>query len=284
MRFYCINDDVPAVTIDCLRQAAQARALEMVEIHAPSFEYLPEQRARPGDLLYRPAVSMAAVHVEQFMLQDGVASFYAKPEQAITYVSEPLQAFMRAGLSVPRHFHVHSGDRDLLRQWVDRLGGLPVVVKFNGFSGGTGVLRADSFAALFSLVDFALATGRTPLLMSFVDPAEHWRVVVVGSGAVAAYRNPQDSDDFRSHGSEDPHDCTDQVDTDLTEMAVAAVHSLSLTFGGVDILRHPSGRLYLLEANFPCFHTHAETVAGIPVSGAMIDHLMAQARSMGQRA
>jgi hypothetical protein len=277
MRFYCINDHVPEETIAGLRAAAQARGIEMVEIHAPDFEYLPEQRAQVGDLLYRPSVSMASTHVEQFMLHDGVASFYTHPDGAITYISEPLQAFARAGLSVPRHVHCHSSERALLKQWVERLGGLPVVVKFSGFSGGTGVLRADSLASLFSLVDFALATGRTPLLMSFVDQAEHWRVVVVGDRAVAAYLNPQDSDDFRSHGSDDPQDCTDQVAPDLAALAVAAVHSLGLEFGGVDILRHPSGRLYLLEANFPCFHAHAETLAGIDVSGAMLDHLIAKA-------
>ena len=276
---HLINDNVPDVTVDCLQRAADARGVKVQVWHAPSFEYLPSQRAQPGELLYRPATSMAAIHVEQFMLQDGVASFYQHPDGALQYVAEPLQVFVRAGLSVPRHFHCHTTDRDLLRQWVDRLGGLPVVVKFNGFSGGVGVLRADSLASLYSLVDFALSTGRSPLLMSYVDNAEHWRVVVVGDRAVAAYLNPQDADDFRSHGTDRPQDCTDQVDTDLAHLATQAVHALGLRFGGVDVLRHPSGRLYVLEANFPCFHAHAETVAGVDVSGAMLDYLMAQASS-----
>jgi hypothetical protein len=283
MNLHLINDHVPDVTIERLRLAAQARALPVVEHHAPAFEYLPDQRALPGDLLYRPATSTAASHVEQFLLQPGVASFYTHPDGAIQYISEPLQAFVQAQLSVPRHFHCHSSDRALLRQWVDRLGGLPIVVKFNGFSGGMGVLRVDSLPSLYSMVDFALSTGRSPLLMSYVDHAEHWRVVVVGTQAIAAYLNPQDADDFRSHGSDKPEDCTAQVDPDMAALAVGAVQALGLEFGGVDILRHPSGRLYLLEANFPCFHTHAETVGGLDVSGAMLDHLIRKSHQKDQK-
>lgn len=275
---HLINDHVPQVTMDCLEQAARLRGVTVHAWHAPAFEYLPEQKAQPGEMLYRPATSMAAIHVEQFMLQAGVASFYQQAEGALQYMSEPLLAFVRAGLNVPRYFHCHTTDRVLLRQWVDRLGGLPVVVKFNGFSGGVGVLRADSLAALYSLVDFALSTGRAPMLMSFVDHAEHWRVVVVGNRAVAAYLNPQDEDDFRSHGTDLPQDCTSEVDSEMATLAIDAVHALGLRFGGVDVLRHPSGRLYVLEANFPCFHTHAETVAGVDVSGAMVDELMALAQ------
>jgi RimK-like ATP-grasp domain len=280
MRFHCINDRVPSATIDLLRQACQARDIEMVEHHAPDFEYLPEQVAHSGELLYRPATSQAAEHVEQFMLQRGVASFYAQERGALQLINNPWRAFAHAGLSIPRHFPVHTADRDLVRQWVERLGGLPVVVKFPGFSGGTGVLRADSLAALYSLLDYALATGRSPLLMSYVDEAVHWRVVVVGARAVAAYRNPKDEDDFRSFGSEDPLDCTEHVPDDLARLAIKAVQCLGLELGGVDILRHASGRLYLLEANFPLYHAHAELVAGIPVSGHMIDHLVAKARRL----
>lgn len=280
MKLHLVDDGVPQVTVTSLLRAAQDRSLDVHHHHAPDFEYLPHQKALPGELVYRPATSMAAIHVEQFLLQPGVASFYRHPLGAFQYVGEPLGMFVQAGLSVPRHFHCHSTDRGLLKQWVERLGGLPVVVKFNGFSGGVGVLRADSLPALYSLVDFALSTGRAPLLMSYVDQAEHWRVVVVGERAVAAYLNPQDDEDFRSHGTDEASDCTGDVPADLAEMACQAVQVLGLAFGGVDILRHPSGRLYLLEANFPCFHTHAETVGGLDVSGAMLDHLMQLSATM----
>ena len=53
-----------------------------------------------------------------------------------------------------------------------------------------------------------------------------------------------------------------------------------MELAGVDILQHPSGRLYLLEANFPCYFAHAQTLAGVDVAGAMVEHLMAKARGL----
>ncbi|WP_345532818.1 2OG-Fe(II) oxygenase [Viridibacterium curvum] len=280
MRLHCINDNVPQQTVALLRAAAAARGIEFIEYHAPAFDYRPERVLGAGELLYRPAVSLAAQRVEQFLYAPGVASFYAHDAAVLQHCSNPLLAFQRAGLPVPRHFHCHSADRELLRDWAERLGGFPLIVKFAGFSGGKGVLRADSLPALFSLVDFALTTGKVPMLMSYVDEAEHWRVVVIGQQAAVAYRNPLDVDDFRSYGSVAADDFTTAVDADMAELAVDAVATLGLEFGGVDILRHASGRLYLLEANFPCYHPHAEEHGGIPVSGMMLDYLCDKARRL----
>lgn len=58
-------------------------------------------------------------------------------------------------------------------------------MKALGHSRGVGVIRADSLASLFSIVDFALAENNRPLLTSYVPDAVHWRFVVVGDRAVA---------------------------------------------------------------------------------------------------
>jgi hypothetical protein len=41
----------------------------------------------------------------------------------------------------------------------------------------------------------------------------------------------------------------------------------------VDVLQHPSGRFYLLEANFPCYFGHAQE-NGQDIAGAIVDHLL----------
>ena len=63
----------------------------------------------------------------------------------------------------------------------------------------------------------------------------------------------------------------------LEELAVRAVHSIRREFGGVDVLEHPSGRLYLLEANFPCYFGQAQDVIGVDIAGAMVEELQAKA-------
>jgi glutathione synthase/RimK-type ligase-like ATP-grasp enzyme len=65
----------------------------------------------------------------------------------------------------------------------------------------------------------------------------------------------------------------------LAAPAVRAVRAQRLFFGGVDLLRHPSGRLYVIEVNFPCFFAQATLGGGVDVAGPMIDFLSERARS-----
>jgi len=276
MRLTCVDDGVPAATIALLENACGSRGVDLAVIAARSFDYTTATPLSPGSLLFRPAVSLAAIRVEQFLFAAGVASFYADRDAVFfAPLSSPL-LFERAGLPVPRTVPCASTDRALLRRFVDWLGGLPVVVKIPGGEGGVGVILVESLATLFSLVDYFIGVGRCPYLMTYVPDALHWRVLVVGDEAVAAYVNPIAPDDFRSVACADPADVTTEIDARLADTAVAAVRVLRTEFGGVDILAHQSGRLYLLESNFPCYFAHAQLLAGVDVAGRMIDHLLAK--------
>ncbi len=278
LRFYCVNDAVPVETIDLLRGACATRDIPFVEVDAPSFDFDPDRRLTAGDLLYRPAVSPAAGWVEQFLYAPGVATFYRDADGIFFDPSCAPLLFQHAGLPTARTVYASTTDRTLLKQFVEHVGGLPVIVKMLGGEGGVGVMRVESLPALYSLMDFAHALGRAPLICAYVDDSVHWRVVVVGDRAVAAYRNPPEVDDFRTYASDDTHDVTANPDPALAEVAVRAVAALHLEFGGVDILRHPTGRLYVLEANFPCYFPHAQRVAGIDIAGTMLDFLLAKSR------
>lgn len=279
MLFHYIDDQVPEATTRLMRAAAVSRGLEICVIDAAHFDFDADRQARPGDLLYRPAVSLRAMHAEQFICTAQTATFYQQAD-GVFFHGGGLWMHRQSGLPVPRFFPCYSADRSRLREYAEAVGGFPVILKVPGNSRGIGVMRIDSLSGLFSVVDFALSTGRTPLLMSCIDDAEHWRVVVIGDRAAAAYRNPTEPDDFRTYGSRDLADFTDQVPDDLARLAVRSVQVQRLEFGGVDILRHASGRLYLLESNFPCYHAHAQEVAGYDLSGQMLDHLIAKAKRL----
>ena len=163
---------------------------------------------------------------------------------------------------------------------VERMGGFPVILKFPGFSRGTGVTRIDSLPSLFSVVDHALASGSHPALCAYVHPAAHWRAVVVGDRVVSHYRNITDQDDFRTSGSKQEEDYRLPAPFGLEETAVAAVRALGHEFGGVDVLEHPSGRLYVLESNQPCYFASAQLVIGTDVSGAMVEYLLRKAQTL----
>lgn len=275
-RLLCVTDaGVPETTTDLLAAACAARSVDYVEIVAASFGFDPAERAVPGDLLYRPSVSNAAMLVEQYLHGPGVATFYVDDDPFVS-VDNPTLRFERDGIPVPRTHRCAVTTRDVVRAQVEDLGGFPVIVKVGGYEGGVGVIVAESTRSLFSLLDYLWARSVHPTLSAFVPDAVHWRVVVVGDQAVAAYRNTQEDDDFRTYAEDDASLYTAEVEAELASLAVAATRAIRRETAGVDVLVHPSGRHYVLEANFPCYFPQAQTAADIDIAGAMLDHLVAK--------
>ncbi|MBS1847706.1 MAG: hypothetical protein JST73_05465, partial [Actinobacteria bacterium] len=211
-------------------------------IHVDTRDEVPEI-PETGDLLYRPAVSIAAMRMERKLWHRGVATFHADPDGPFVAMQAPVELWIRLGLTVPRTFAATTSDRAVLDTLVEQCGGYPVVVKFHGGEGGIGVLRADSSPALYSIIDYGLAKGTAPSVSAYIPDATHLRVIVVGDRAVTAYRNVTAGGDFRTFGSQDPDDYDLDISETLASLAVDAVRALRLEFGGVDILEHVSGRL-----------------------------------------
>lgn len=284
-RFYCVaGDSVPETTTALLQQACDQREVAYHEVYPATFDFARTQPLQPGDLLFRPSCSPAAIGAEQCLVGPGVATFYPDEDAAFHECTNPLLVFRRAGLPVPPTVPVVTTDRDVLRGHVAELGGFPLVVKVDGGECGIGVMRVDSFAGLFSLIDHLGSQGVQPLLSAFIPDALHWRLVVVGNRVVAAYPNHVVEDDFRSKPSTDPAEYVTEAPPDLAAVAVRAVHAMRREFGGVDVLADGRGRLVLLEANFPCYFPVAQTAAGIDVAGAMIDYLLEKAAARKRRA
>jgi glutathione synthase/RimK-type ligase-like ATP-grasp enzyme len=257
-----------------LRTACERRGIEYRDIEARDFDFDPTQRLPAGDLLYRPATSLAAMRVEQFLFAPGVATFYAGSDDRVFFVgtSQPI-AFERAGIRVPTTVYCASPDRDLLDQLAQRLGGYPLLAKMGG-QAGAGVVFLESYRALYSFVDYALSLNHPPMLSAFIATTRQWRVIVVGERCVAANELIFRHGDFRAvgHGGS----FTIEPPGAVAAAAVAAVRATRLEFGGVDVLE-TADAAYVLESNFPCFFPEAELLAGIDVSGAMVDHLIRKA-------
>ena len=230
---------------------------------------------------YRQHVS-ALSQVEQWLYEPGVSTFYSDSSGPLFSCSNPNIAFVRAGLPLPRYYHCTTFDPQLLSEQVKSLGGFPVVVKVSGYSRGIGVIKVDSIECLLSLLEYLLAQGVTPIMSAFIPKARHWRVVVVGDCAVAAYVNTEIENDFRTFGTTNPDEITEKPSQYLEEIAVASVKALRLEFGGVDLLEHESGRVYLLESNFPCYFAHAQIHGNIDVSGSMVDYLINKAEKLSE--
>jgi hypothetical protein len=272
-RLAVVDDDVPVETLLALRDAADQRGVATILIDSPGFDFAEQRRLRAGDLLYRPAVSAVSARIEQFLWTPGVADLYARSYGVFFDPNNAPLLFERRGLPVARTYWPTKQTLYLLPSWLEALGGLPVVVKILGFSGGQGVIRVDSLVTLRSLLGALLAQGNSPLLCAYVPDAVHWRVFVVGDKAVGGYRNVMDQGDFRTSASDNPDDYRAELPPEVCTIAVAAARAIEFELAGVDILSHPSGRHYLLEANFPCYFGHAQE-NGQDIAGALLDHLL----------
>lgn len=267
----CVDDTAAPASAASLARACQRRGLEFRHVSARQVDPR-EAPLAPGSLLYCVSTTPAAARVERQLWQPGVRTFYRDAEGPFGLVLDPLRRLARAGLPVPRSVVLEPGGSVALDDLVAWLGGFPVVVKAPGGEGGVGTMRADSMPALRGLVDLLCARGLPATLLAYVPDAMHLRVVVVGDRAVTAYRNPVAAGDFRSRPSDDAADYGIALDAEVAEVAVAAAHTLGTDFAGVDVLTHESGRLYVLEANFPCYFPQAERF-GAEVALAMVDHL-----------
>src|SRR5262245_43069085 len=180
MRFACIVDDTPEESTRLLREACAERGIEFLEVNAPAFDYDPARRLLAGDLLFRPAASTAARFAEQFLYQEGVATFYTESGCLYRDVVLPRLMLERAGIPVPQTIYVATAERDVLDRSIDRLGGFPIVASLGG-EGGRGTLRLDSRPSFYSTMEFCADHGLVAALSAFVPDAMHWRVVVVGA-------------------------------------------------------------------------------------------------------
>jgi hypothetical protein len=272
---------VPRDTLDQLTAACDRRNVAFREVTSGQSAAGAPLALAPGDMLYRAGTSARASALERSLYRPDIVTFYSLPGGPHRPVSVSLGQFAQAGLSTPGSVEGVTADRDVLRDHVDRLGGLPVVVKVAGGSSGVGVMIADTMRGLFSLVDYLDAQGAPITLMEFVERAVHWRVIVVGGRTLAAYRNLPEPDDFRTYASTDCADYVVEVPARLAALAIRSLELLQVETGGVDILAAGRNRLYLLESNFPFYFANAYSVAGIDVAGPMLDHLLAKRRRVG---
>ena len=273
-RLYLLTDNHRARLEEQLAAACHAQRVELIEVNVETFDHLEAPALEDGAMLYRTATSHAACVVEQTLAHAGVATFYAHPLGAHLIHDNQALLLARCGVPTPRAVFSITDDRATLRETVAHLGGFPVILKVPGRSLGVGVMRLTDWPTLFSVVDQVYASqGPYATLMSCIEPAAHWRVIVIGEYTYA-YLNPVREDDFRTYvDEEDQMLFTTPAPVEVIEAARDACAILGFHMGGVDVLWHDSGRAYVLEVNFPCYFGHPYDAVGEDIAAKMLEHL-----------
>jgi len=179
------------------------------------------------------------------------------------------QILTRKNIEVPRT--VMTRNPADLKASVERVGGLPVILKFLQGAQGVGVILADTFRSAESTLDAFWSMNQNLMIQEFVAEAEgkDLRVIVVGGRVVAVMKRKARDGEFRSNihrgGWAELADVADEI----LELAVRAADTIGLDVAGVDILESARGPL-TLEINASPGLEAIEKVTDKDVAGEII--------------
>ncbi|MFA5814264.1 MAG: RimK family alpha-L-glutamate ligase [Bacteroidales bacterium] len=160
-----------------------------------------------------------------------------------------------------------SGSVELL---IDKVGGVPVVVKQLTGSQGDGVSILDSKRAVKSTLESFAKSGIRVLLQEYIESAgRDFRVFVVGNRVVAAYQRIAPREDFRANISGGGKGVPAKITKEEEFMCLLAAQAVGLPVAGVDFIRSKNGEPYLIEVNGNP-GLHVQKVTGIDVAQAIV--------------
>ncbi|HIE81340.1 MAG TPA: RimK family alpha-L-glutamate ligase [Candidatus Poseidoniales archaeon] len=197
------------------------------------------------------------------------------PSDAILQSRDKLlasQLMADAGIPVPITAHVAA--REDTNRAIDRVGGVPCVVKATEGTQGSAVYLARTHEQARQLVFQMLERGMRPLVQEYIEESHGHdiRVFVVGGRVSAAMRRRAAGDEFRSNFHLGGH--VEPVHLSEAQIAVAlsAANILGMDIAGVDMLESRDGPL-VLEVNSSPGLQGIEAASGVNVAGAVARHL-----------
>ncbi|WP_449446407.1 30S ribosomal protein S6--L-glutamate ligase [Thermomonas brevis] len=160
------------------------------------------------------------------------------------------------------------------------LGPAPHVIKLNEGTQGAGVMLTEKPSASRAAIETLRGLYANFLVQEFIAEAKgaDLRCFVVGDRVVAAMRREAPAGDFRSNLHRGGSAKKIRPSRAEVETAVRAARILGLGVAGVDLIRSERGPL-VLEVNSSPGLEGIETVTGVDVAGAVIEHVAAQGAS-----
>jgi len=263
-----MNDRLKTLKSACTENNVTFIALDQSKI---DFSNLPIPTENDG--LYN--CSRGSILLERVMLNLNVRTFYKVfPGVGLTENSNYWSILHKNyNVATPKTIFHGTKDKSLLKKYIDFLEGFPVILKTYGGTGGVGVLKIDSYPTLFSISDYFNENKIEFVLKQFIPSETCERLTVVGDKVIAGICRPIMADDFRSNAF-DEKTYSRNYDSEVTGLAVKAVHVSNFNLGGVDIvIDKRTGRAYVLEVNFPLNFIHSQTVTGVNIADHMISFL-----------
>ncbi|QDT08075.1 RimK family alpha-L-glutamate ligase [Planctomycetes bacterium K23_9] len=186
-----------------------------------------------------------------------------------------LQILSRHQIGIPATTFVRER-KDILPA-IERVGGVPIVVKLLEGTQGVGVILAETVQSAEAIIQTLQSTKQNVLIQRFVSESRgrDIRAFVVGDRVVAAMRRTAQGQEFRSNVHRGAIAERVILDETYCETAVRCAQIMGLRVAGVDMLETKEGP-QVMEVNSSPGLEGIENCTQLDIAGAIVDYVAAQ--------
>lgn len=195
-----------------------------------------------------------------------------------------MQLLAKAGVGIPKTVvSRNSADIDDL---IEKVGGMPVIIKLARGTHGNGVVLAETKKAAKSVLQALYLTnedGTNVMLQEFIEESAGTdiRAFVVGGRVIASMKRQSLDDDFRSNLHKGGEGTRIKLTEEERKMAIKAAKAMGLNIAGVDMMRSKRGPLVLEVNASPGFGI--EKVTGRDVATPIIEYIELNAKRRNKK-
>ena len=194
------------------------------------------------------------------------------------------QKLSEARVKTPTTIHLQTTKH--LADYVDMLGGYPIVAKTSYGSRGKGVFLLESHISATTALDLIMDHYEVQL-QEFIETSSNAtvrkdiRAWVVNGQVVAAMERHSTQTDFRSNFSISKRAVNVDLTNEQRQMAVNAAKAIVLDCAGVDLMvEHSTGETYCIEVNGNASLSGIEKVTGLNVAESIAQMCIAKGKNL----
>jgi ribosomal protein S6--L-glutamate ligase len=183
-----------------------------------------------------------------------------------------LQILSRHDIGLPPTVYTRQADH--VPACIERVDGLPVVVKLLEGTQGIGVVLAETAPAAASVIEAFHGLDQNILIQKYIAEAKgaDIRALVVGRKVVAAMRRKALSGEFRSNLHRGATAQKIRLPAEYRKTALAAARALGLKVAGVDMIESKEGPM-VMEVNSSPGLEGLQKTTEVDAAAAIIEHI-----------
>lgn len=183
-----------------------------------------------------------------------------------------LQILSKSGVGIPKSAFARHPKTDDVKQLIEEIGTMPVILKLLEGTHGTGVIKADTIQSATSALEAFSGIKKDIIVQEFVEESggKDVRVIVVAGKVIASMERKGSGGDFRSNLHKGGKSKPVKIDKKTEDAAIESAKLMGLSIAGVDLLMSSRGPL-VIEVNSSPGLKGIEMATGIDVAGYIIE-------------